>query len=162
MTNISASRKAGMENAVRYLKDLIKKSTSVQRSDQFLADANWLWVEVHTNLKNPYSGDSEDHIQEFDIGGFQRTVCPDCKEHKAVVPAQDIIEEMKEEVRLRVIKVEKSLASADGELLEGRKTKESEKDVDDKEVIVIGDSLIRHVDRIICRAYRFGNVRVKP
>ncbi|XP_076372813.1 sperm-specific sodium:proton exchanger-like [Tachypleus tridentatus] len=109
MTRVSASRKAAMENAVRYLNDLIKKSTSVQRSDQFLADANWLWVEVHTNLKNPYSESSDDHIQEFDIEGFRRTFCPDSEEqHEAVVPSQDVLKQMKEEVRLRVIKIEKA------------------------------------------------------
>ena len=110
MFDISVAKLHTMRTAVSMLRRDRRRSMNMLKSDKFLADSAWEVVEKNTRIRNPYrvgkGGAGGEHPLDnpFHTVGHQ---CPNCDQKLASVLRPKEVQELREEVRQRIIKAEK-------------------------------------------------------
>ena len=110
MFDISVAKLHTMRTAVSMLRRDRRRSMNMLKSDKFLADSAWEVVEKNTRIRNPYrigkgkTGREHPLDNPFHNAGHQ---CPNCDQKLASMLRPKEIQELREEVRQRIIKAEK-------------------------------------------------------
>ena len=110
MFDISVAKLHTMRTAVSMLRRDRRRSMNMLKSDKFLADSAWEVVEKNTRIRNPYrigkgrTGKEHPLDNPFHTAGHQ---CPNCDQKLASMLRPKEVQELREEVRQRIIKAEK-------------------------------------------------------
>lgn len=109
MNDVSHSQYIAMGHAVAHLRSVAMRSERVQKLDKYMANADWLWVRNYTKIENPYSWKDNVNPDLYSQIVPSRTgKCECCAADVSVEPNETEMADMKEESRLRVLRMLKA------------------------------------------------------
>ncbi|XP_074660935.1 sperm-specific sodium:proton exchanger-like [Tubulanus polymorphus] len=108
MSDISVPKRMAMGGAVRTLKQTKERTLSMLKTDRFLADSDWDFVDKHTPIVDPYKTNNEE-AELANLTYLKRvSVCPDCEGCVPNDPSPKEWQEMEEEARIRLLKAQRT------------------------------------------------------
>jgi sodium/hydrogen exchanger 10/11 len=108
MADISLARHVNMNNCIKHIFLKRKKTIAVLKMNKYLAAANWTLIQEITNMKHPYTRQSDINADQDDwFMEHQYTECPECKEELPHEPTARQLKDMTKEAKMRILKAKK-------------------------------------------------------
>ncbi|XP_057290115.1 sodium/hydrogen exchanger 10-like [Hydractinia symbiolongicarpus] len=107
MSEISESKKASMNNAVKRLDQGQQQSFAMLKTDRFLADADWSYAEKACCMINPYAESDLEDTESYPPYLLRYSTCPECETKVVNVPSPKEFSEMAEAGRIGMLKAQK-------------------------------------------------------